>query len=466
MQRQIIESVRDNKRTACAACHSPGKTFTLACTALWFLYAHVGAIVVTTAPTWRQVEDVIWREIRNLHARARVGLGGTMLKAPPRLELAEKWYGIGLSPKDAEAFAGWHAPYVLIICDEASGIPRKIYEAIRGLMSSGYIVRLLILGNPTRPEGELYDAFHRTRHMYAPGALLRISAWDTPNLQQLRHLRDAPKEVRLRELRAAPLVRPELTSPSYVADMEDEFGLDSAVYKVRVLAEFPPDAPDQLIPLHQLEDGARAWQDLEDEARWWELLHRWAEPVETGYDVARFGDSENVCASRSGDVWAELECWSGTDSVANVARCKDHALRHRHALVRVDECGLGGGPADYLIADPEVQAIGVNVARTARDAKKFTNLRAEAYWSLRDRARTGRMIIPADDRLIGQLSTLRYGYRPDGRLIIESKEEAMKRGVKSPDRAEAVMLSQCASVGAAPIIKTVGKTTDWRRMHG
>jgi tRNA(Met) C34 N-acetyltransferase TmcA len=132
LQEQILLSIRDNVRTAVKACHAPGKTFTAAVAVLWFLCAHKGAIVITTAPTWRQVKDVLWREIRRLREQSRMDLGGDIKLDPPTLEFGAKWYAMGLSPKDEDSFAGWHAPHVLVICDEASGVPIKILEALRG----------------------------------------------------------------------------------------------------------------------------------------------------------------------------------------------------------------------------------------------------------------------------------------------------------------------------------------------
>lgn len=87
----MLESIRDFVRTAVKACHAPGKSFTAAVAALWFLFSFRNAIVITTAPTWRQVEDVLWREIRGLHEAAPYPLGGRFTKSPPGLELAAKW---------------------------------------------------------------------------------------------------------------------------------------------------------------------------------------------------------------------------------------------------------------------------------------------------------------------------------------------------------------------------------------
>ncbi|MGE0493271.1 MAG: hypothetical protein AB7S38_28945 [Vulcanimicrobiota bacterium] len=475
MQRKMIEAVRDSVRVAVKACHAPGKSFTAAVTALWFLFSFPGSIVVTTAPTWNQVTQVLWREIRQLHYSAPIDLGGDFTRSPPQLSLGEKWYAIGLSPNVPEAMAGFHAPRMLIICDEASGIPKPIYEGIRGLMASGD-ARILLLGNPTRPEGELYDAFHKNREMFSPaqqGCLLTISAWDTPNLAPLAHLRDAPREERLAGLRAAPILHRPTTSPKWVADQEQEFGLDSAFYKVRVLGEFPPDAPDQLIPLHLVDDAVTRWTERcvsdtggwTDEA-WWQNLERWPDPIEAGLDPARFGDSEAVFTPRSLDIVAPCHVWMGLDTVDLAAVVAEQARIHRCSVVRVDECGLGGGPYDNLTRYDGFVSEPVNVGVPAYNTERFANLKAEAYWGLRERYYEGRICHPRDERLSGQLTSIRYRYRASGQTIIEPKEDAKKRGVPSPDRAESLMLAFIRSVTMKPTMFTVGRTTDWSRMHG
>ena len=88
-QKLIIESVRDNTNTCVASGHGVGKTFVSAATALWFLFTHYQSRVITTAPTNRQVESILWAEIWNLFNNARVPLGGRLLKTS--LNIEEKW---------------------------------------------------------------------------------------------------------------------------------------------------------------------------------------------------------------------------------------------------------------------------------------------------------------------------------------------------------------------------------------
>lgn len=105
IQAEILKSVRDNMRTAVRSCHGIGKTFTAAMCILWFLYTHPKAIVLSTAPTWRQVEKLIWKEIRSAYREAVIPLGGNLLPKTPELHLIhDEWYAAGLSTNEPDRF--------------------------------------------------------------------------------------------------------------------------------------------------------------------------------------------------------------------------------------------------------------------------------------------------------------------------------------------------------------------------
>lgn len=435
----ILESVRDNVRTAVRACHAPGKTWTAARAVLWFLFCHPGAIVVTTAPTWRQVEQLLWSEIRAAFHTARLPLGGYLYKtAHNGLVVADKWFAVGVSTTESEKFQGYHAPYVLIVVDESSGVPDVIFEGIRGVLSAGH-VRLLLIGNPTRPEGEFYDAFNSKSAVY--GGRIHISAWDTPNLVPLKDAYDAcrTKAEKVALLRAAPILVPHLVNPAWVADMLEEFGEDSPIFRVRVLGEFPPSAPDQLIPLHLVEAAALRWQD-DPGLHWWKLP-TWTGQSVLGADIARYGDAETVFAPIWEGVVAPLEVHRQEDTMTTTGRLVVAQRRYRAGITRVDAVGLGAGVYDRgrEVGIPGLQS--VNVGQPASKPKEFANIRAEWYWHLRQLFELGEIAVPPDHRLHGQLSVLRYKMQSGGQMLIESKEDMRARGVVSPDRGDAVMLA-------------------------
>ena len=158
-QEEIILSVRDNRYTTVRACHDVGKTYIAARTALWFLYSHPQSIVVTTAPTMRQVENLLWRELRSAHESSKQKLGGEPLKT--RLDIAPDWYAIGASSGDPDKLQGFHAASgdILIIIDEAAGVNEDAFEAIEGMMTSEK-ARMLMIGNPTSNSGSFRESHH------------------------------------------------------------------------------------------------------------------------------------------------------------------------------------------------------------------------------------------------------------------------------------------------------------------
>lgn len=474
IQKQILNSIRDNPRTAVAACHAIGKSFITACAVTHFLQSYKNSVVILTAPTWRQVEQVVWREICRVYAESVVELPGRPLQTPRwdiDREKYPKWYALGASARDNEKFAGFHAPYILVVVDEASGVPNEIFDAIRGLMSTGY-VRLLMLGNPTRPDGEFHRAFTSSRHMYK---CFQVSAWDTPNLAPIKEACENARtdQERWAILRSAPVPRPYLVAPAWVADMEEEFGRDSDIYRVRVLGQFPLGGPDQLIPLGHVVAAADRWEERffcetpsKRELAWWLERAKFSGYPIAGLDVARYGDAESVLCPRLDDVVAPLKIWTGADSVELAGYVEEYSRPLALGEVRVDSAGYGGGPYDNLCR-LMAGVIPMNVVVPAMNTERFANLRAEAFWGLKDRFREGNICIPRDERLIGQLTSMKYKHRPNNQIIIESKDEMRARGLKSPDRADALMLAFAGrGTSGAPPAQSVSSLTDWGGMYG
>ncbi len=113
----IIRSTFANQRTTVKSCHGIGKTYIAARIAKAFLFAYKNSVVITTAPTFRQVENILWREMRSAYKSSKIPLGGNMLKT--KFEIDEKWYALGLSSDKEDNFQGFHAEHILVIVDEA-----------------------------------------------------------------------------------------------------------------------------------------------------------------------------------------------------------------------------------------------------------------------------------------------------------------------------------------------------------
>jgi len=439
MQAHIAEAVLQYPRVAVRSCHGIGKTALAASLALWFLFSHNPSIVITTAPTFRQVEKLIWRELRMQYKGVPTpGLGGNLLKT--ELNLDENWYAMGLNSDEPEQIQGFHSLNVFVIVDEASGVSEKMIEAINGLMATGQFVRILYIGNPTRPAGEFYEAFHRFSGLYHT---IHVSAFDTPNLAPVKDEFDAAqtKAEKLAILRAAPLIVPYLTNPSWVADMMERYGEDSQVWQVRVEGDFPSEAPDQLVPLHLIEAAENRWDKLADTDRWWYEKNEARLPVELGCDIARYGDSETVFCPRSGDIEAPLEIRMKQDTMETSGQVITQGRRLKAQVIRIDADGLGAGVFDRL---KELQIPGIQEfhgGHKANDPEMFYNRRSECYWALRQRYEDGAIAVQRDPVKSAQLSTIKYKTTSRGQTAIETKEEMRARGVASPDRADAEMMA-------------------------
>jgi phage terminase large subunit len=413
-QREMLDSVARHACTAVKACHASGKTFTAAEVVLWWVTSHEEAIAITTAPTWIQVERVLWGEIRTAVSGARIQYPKPSNTA---LQLGPARYAIGLSTNEGVRFQGFHGN-VLVVLDEAPGVLSEIWEAIEGIRAGGD-VRVLALGNPTIASGPFYEAFTSQRESWN---LVTISAFDTPNLEglTLETLLHLPEE----ELNHNPY--PYLTTRRWVKEKYLEWGSEHPLWQSRVLGNFPFQAEDALLSLSWLE--AARYRETADEG-----------PFHAGLDVAGPGEDETVVCVRRGSRIVLIKTLAGQDPRGDVVAAL-RPYKSRLATVNVDSVGIGYYMAKHL-RDHELTVEEVNVGERPNDTEKYVNRKAELYWGLRERVQSGDMGGLSDERTIAQLAGIRYSHNSRGQIVIESKGDARKRGVKSPDRAEALMLA-------------------------
>lgn len=427
-QEEIILSVRDNRYTTVRACHDVGKTYIASRTALWFLYSHPQSIVVTTAPTMRQVENLLWRELRAAHESSRQPLGGEPLKT--RLDIAPDWYAIGASSGDPDKLQGFHAASgdILIIIDEAAGVNEDAFEAIEGMMTSEK-ARMLMIGNPTSDSG----SFRASHHSWTYANKIHISVFDTPNFVEngIKNVDDL-KEAKLDKV---DIVSPYLVSPRWAQEKIDTWGIDSPMFQARVLGNFPSQSVNTIIPLNYIE--------LAYEKERIEKLKAKGGPLRLGVDPARFGNDETVITPRYGGYIPKQEIHSKEDTQATAGRILQYRSP-RPVFIGIDVDGLGGGVYDKL-NDEKIDGIAeiYNNGKALPDATglTFANLASQLWWRAREMFIAGELAIPKDDKLIMQLSTRRYKFTGRG-LTVESKDDwkARFKG-KSPDRADSLIYS-------------------------
>ena len=411
-QREVLGSLVEHRRVAVKSGNGLGKGFCAAVALLWFLHAHKdAAIVLSTAPTFRQVRHVLWRQVHRLYRPNAQLLGGKMLDT--RWEISDDRYAMGLSAETADQFQGFHSPNMLIVVDEAEGVSDEIYEAIEAVMTSADPL-LLLIGNPTTVTGAFRRAFYEERHLYHN---ITISALDSPNVQE------------------GKTVIPGLTSARWVEERRETWGEDNPIYRARVLGEFPDQAEDTLIGLSDVEAAVQRWAADQEGGP----MDAPGEVV-LAVDVARFGSDRSVILRRQGSRVMEVRTFRNMDTM-QLAGWVAAAIRETSPeRVCVDEIGVGAGVVDRL-KEQGYPINGINVARRAGQERIFANLRAEGYWRLKELFASGEIAIPNDHQLMGELAALRYSYDSQGRVLMESKEALRQRGLPSPDKADALMLA-------------------------
>lgn len=405
---------------AVKSCHASGKTYLAARIVLGFFYLFPGCRIVTTAPTWTGVKKLLWVEIASAFRNLPANMGGRLLETELRVD--KDWWAIGLSTNQGVKFQGHHADKLLVVMDEAPGVRPDIYEAVEGIRAGGD-VRVLAIGNPTDPTGPFGEAFTRDRTGWTT---FTIDALETPNLSglTLEQLLALPEH----ELDVAP--RPYLVTRRWVVEKYHEWGERSPLWQARVRGRFPEQAEDALLSLAWLEAASAREIDTGSSETW-----------EAGIDVAGPGDDETVLVIRQGATVRLLRTWSGPDPRGEVL-AELLPFKSQLSAVKVDSIGLGYYFARHLEDHGFAgRVVDVNVGAATSDPERYANLKAELYWGLRLRAQSGQIAGLGDEEAVAQLAGVRYRHNARGQIVIESKDEARRRGVRSPDRAEALMLA-------------------------
>lgn len=426
MQAAILRSVFQNIRTVVRSCSGSGKSFTAANAVMSFLYNQCPSTVITTAPTFRQVESILWREIAGLYARAPQ-LGGNLTKT--QLDLTEKWFALGLSTDQPERFAGLHNENVLVIGDEGSGLPPEVYQAIENPMATGNAHELLI-GNPTQPTGAFRDAFESPAY-----EKFVISAFDTPNFTELgitvEDIKSGEWEAKVIEGR---LPAPYLITPRWVRERWEEWGEGSYQWDVYVLGEFPEAGFNNVFRLSDIERSMKRWKDNYS-------LPNKGDKV-CSLDVSWTGEDESVFATRIGRRVIDFQVWAGQDSIYTEGRTVRHLKVEQPQLAIVDAVGIGAPVLDTLQREvPNVNVKRFNWSAVATDKERYGNRRAEMYFRLAKMLEDDEFDLPEDDRLKKDMTDCHFYYNKKGQVFIESKEEARARGIKSPDRLDSVIMT-------------------------
>ncbi len=432
-QEAILDALARYAAVSVVAANSSGKDWAAARAVLWWLHTRPHAKAVVTGPTARQVKEILWHELGVALAAANGRLPGKL--TADKYVIDDDRFAIAFCSNSQHNLQGFHSPNLLVVVTEAQGVKQPYFEALKRLNPK----KTLLLGNPLSHEGELYESFHSKSALYHR---IAISALDSPNFRRKRfHI-------------------PGLVNPEDVERHRRDWGEDSPLYIASVLGRFPDALEDSLTTRHHVDRAVARWRGdpvplpspsdtpaslpsapVLSPVRGGELERGSAGPYRMGVDVARFGDAESViCIRRGARVEHLIPLKRGLDTMQVADEVKAWADALRVPAVFVDENGVGGGVVDRL-GVLGVPVIGVEAGGKAKRPSQFVDMRAEIFWEIARLLREDAIDIPDDAVLAGQLLALRYDISSTGRIRLESKTSLRKRGVKSPDRADALALA-------------------------
>lgn len=367
-----------------------------------------------------EVKSVIKRLPKSLQDLLEIQSEGIYLKSAPD----DSFISFRVSKAETpEAMAGVHSPgWVLLICDEASGIPDPVFEAASGSMS-GHNCTTILAGNPVRTAGLFYDAFHNLQ-----------DRWWTQHVSCVGH----------------PNV-----SPDYVEDQKARYGEDTNAYRVRVLGDFPTSEDDVVIPF-----------DLIEAALSRDVQPKQVRPI-WGVDIAYTGGDRSALAKRKGNVLTEkVKTWKLPDTMQSAGvihnEWKDTPLADRPEEILVDSIGYGAGVADRL-RELGLPARGINVSETPPMKDRYPNLRAELWFAARAWFEARDCHICGDKELAKELGVVHVlPPTSNGKVAIEKKVDIKKTlKNKSPDVGDAFVLTFAGTAVSALYGST--NSTTWNQ---
>lgn len=465
-QQEILRSVQLNGRTSVASGTARGKDFVAACAALCFLYLTPrwrrnergeaelaeNTKVALTAPTDRQVKNIMMPEISRLYNRAKargIDLPGHLNAYDIRTD-NEEWFltGFKADEHNHEAWSGFHAVHTMFIVTEATGIGDDTFAAIEGNLQGDS--RILLVFNPNTPVG--YAARSQRGERWAK---FRLNSLTAPNVVQRRNAIEGQVDYEWVKDKLSQWCTP-ITEAEVLPEMDD-FAFEGQWYRPedlfrrKVLGRFPRVSDDTLIPPQWLTEAHDRWR-----------LRGGKEPTADdsprvlGVDVAGMGRDNTCFCTRKGAWVAPFEVHNSgghADHMKVAGAIINQRKAHPRLLVSIDTIGEGAGvysrcleldSPQYIISCKYSEGARSHGGRDYRDITgqyQFVNMRAYLFWCVRDwlnPKNNTRAMLPPDDRFDEEAAEIRWSFRSDGRILIEPKEDIKKRIGRSPDLFDAL----------------------------
>jgi phage terminase large subunit len=390
-------------RIAIRSGHGVGKTLWLACLVVWFTCTRLPFKVGMTAPSSPQLHDALLGELRAVYRSLPLAWAMLFDVQSDRIELKSQPDNCFVTARTSradnpESLQGLHSENLLLVIDEASGVPEQVFEAAVGSMSTPRAITVMT-GNPTRATGMFWRAFNMEPDRWW---LRRVSCHESPRV-------DA----------------------AFIEEVLNRWGADSNQYRVRVLGEFPLSEDDTLIPAGLVES---AMERVE--------LPLIGAPEIWGVDVARFGQDQSSLVKRRGNrVTEPPRRWQGIDTMRLAGTIKGEfdllPVQNRPQLIAIDVIGIGAGVVDRLL-EQNLPVLGVNVGESPSTQGRFYRLRDQLWLAVREWLESRAVSLPYDDQLRADLCAPRVTFLSDGRMQVESKQQLRARGFRSPDSGDAL----------------------------
>jgi hypothetical protein len=400
--------------------------------------------VPCTAPTGHQLYDLLWAEVAKWRGRMLPWFSQQLEVKRDRIELKEHpdtWFAAARTARkeNPEGLQGFHADVILVVCDEASGIPDNIFEVLEGALT-GPLAFCILIGNPTQTSGYFFDSHHSDRARWVTYRVMAAAAHDGSPL---------PPDVWLSERVGA----------GYVEAMARKYGRDSNVFRVRVLGLFPTSEADRVVPFDWAEAARLRPVPAADPRHY----------VVMGVDVARMGEDDSALVVRQGGQVLQLETWHGHDVVQTAARvvaaCRILVeAKTPPVYVFVDGVGVGAGVVDLLRHNDWLDHVGIAVIDVQAGASspddECQRLRDALWWRVREAFDPKRGAAGDDapcfangldpeltQRLVDELAAPKFAFTPSQLVKVESKDEMKRRGEASPDLADAYVMTFYVEAG-------------------
>jgi len=426
-QRDFFEVIPHTRKVSIAAGHGVGKSTALCFLCLHTLLFEFPCKGVITAPSSAQLYSALWADLKmwieHLPEVLKDSIEYTQdiirLKEAPN----ESFIRAAVARIDQpDALQGVHAQsgIVLLIVDEAAAVHERNFESAYGSLSQEN-AKMILIGNPTRNSGYFYETFHRVKDEWTN---FQVSCLDSPRVSQ-----------------------------SYINEMRNLYGEDSAMFKVRVLGEFADEEEAGFISPSIIRSAIG--RDIEASP---------SAPIIWGLDVARMGRDKSALCKRQGGVilekvktWKKLDLMSLAGEIMNEFENTQPEKQCQELLI--DSIGIGAGIFDRIAEIGIIPCRGINVSESSALVNECGNLRAELWYKAREFFEKKTCKIPDDPELVKELSAPRYKFDSRGRYLIESKDEMRKRGERSPDLADAF----CLTFATNPAIISGGERVSWNQ---